>query len=1072
MSRSLQLVKSPLVLLALTIGLLFTAAMFGLAFQHLLDAEDTKFQNAVNDGREQISQRIGAANETIHSIAAFYYSSKFVDQDEFRSFTRDALERHGFLHSAYYMPKVTAAERADFEQRSGTETETEFRIHDRVDTGLAPAPERDFYFPLRYAEPKERSQSALLGLDVAAAAQLQAALYDAIDSGDSTTTQPFRLTDGTVVYGLLFPVYQDSDLATTIGERRGRIKGMLAFYITPQHLLDGLANEDRIEITLSMMTGAGHALPLTSLVSATLGAESQAASTWRLNWLASSQPLQLPGHDLLLEARSSISWHRADVKLVLLAVAIGLMITLSLTYAATVHTLRAQSLQRRNQEVADLVELRTLELAREKTALEQEIHKRRQSQQESERLGKLLDESSSEIYVFDAETLRFNMVNQGARRNLGYSMDELTQMTPVDIKPEFKTIAFQELLRPLRSGSQELLVLETVHRRKNKSTYPVEVRLRLSSTGGPPVFVAMVQDISLRKAAEEELLQHQTHLEDEVKQRTQELSTANHTLEQAMQETMDAKEQAEKANRAKSEFLAKMSHEIRTPMNGVLGMTELLLETDLDRKQHRFAENAYNSGEALLTIINEILDFSKIEAGKLELNRVEMDVREIIEDLGELFADRAHRKGLELHVKIPPEFPVHFVGDPSRLRQILTNLIGNAIKFTEQGEVAVSVSVAAEEGLQQLLHFAVADTGPGIPAARRRDIFESFAQVQDIKHHSISGTGLGLTIAKQLTELMGGDIGVESEFGAGALFWFTARLTKVDISPQELALDMAQLKQMRTLVVDDNATNREILHYELEAQEIPHDSAEDGEQALRLLAAAANRDDHYQLVIMDYHMPGMNGAQLATRIQSEPELQHPKLVLLSSVCQDDMDIQRDDFASFLLKPVRQKELLHCMAGLLHPLRETVPAPVATPAVDGHTVALATGRLLLAEDNPLNQELAEYMLESLGYEVDVAGDGREAVEMSAQRDYTLILMDGLMPLMDGFEATAAIRAREGDGRHTPIIAFTANAVSGDREKCLAAGMDDYISKPFKKEQLRSTIARWLTPADSDAPSAKA
>ncbi len=553
------------------------------------------------------------------------------------------------------------------------------------------------------------------------------------------------------------------------------------------------------------------------------------------------------------------------------------------------------------------------------------------------------------------------------------------------------------------------------------------------------------------------------------------LKGANDELQQAVQNLEKAKQAAEAASKAKSQFLANMSHDVRTPMNGVLGMTNLLLDTPLTDQQRRFAETVRISGEALLAIINDILDFSKIEAGKLELEAIDFNLRQIVEDVHELFAEHAQNKSLELLCRFHDGVPDTLRGDPGRLRQILTNLIGNAVKFTEQGEVVVEVKRIDGPGSRNgagagcLLHFAVADTGIGIPAAIQPRLFEAFVQADGSTTRKYGGTGLGLAIAKQLAQMMGGDIGVVSERGEGATFWFTVQLEQSAARLDSAAVSRRNLTGLRVLVVEDNATNRDILHHQVTGWGMSSGSAETGIQALSLLRAAAARSAPYDLAIVDMKMPGMDGIALAEAIKADPAISRVRLVMLTSMVGQFGDIERARKAGILTclsKPVRQSDLYDCLVKAVAAEAKAL-AGREEGAFDGtdrgERKSRFSGRVLLAEDHPVNQEVALAMLEAFDCEVEVVDNGRAALESLARSRYDLVLMDCQMPEMDGFSATAEIRRREdASGSRMPVVALTASAMQGDREKCLAAGMDDYLAKPFTQDKLYAMLERWLPP----------
>ncbi|MGD9972754.1 MAG: response regulator [Desulfatirhabdiaceae bacterium] len=664
------------------------------------------------------------------------------------------------------------------------------------------------------------------------------------------------------------------------------------------------------------------------------------------------------------------------------------------------------------------------------------------------RLQTILNSAVDGIISVD-ETGIVQALNPAAAQIFGYRPDEIIgqNVNTLMIEP-FRSQHDSAIQNYLRTGTAHIIGMGREIQcavRKDGVVFPAYLAVSEVPVKGKRLFTGMVRDLTQQKH-----------------------------FEQQIQEARDA---ALESSRLKSEFLANMSHEIRTPMNGVIGMTELLLDTGLTDIQKDYALTIQSSANSLLTIINDILDFSKIEAGKLVMEHVEFDLMTVLEDAIDLFSKSARKRHIELGLLKDSNIVSPVIGDPVRLRQILTNLVGNAVKFTEKGDVLIRVQMMTQTDETQQLRFSVSDTGMGIAPEKQRLLFQTFTQVDGATTRKYGGTGLGLAISRRLVEMMGGDIGMESTPGKGSTFWFTLPLTKqtefyLSAIEDRTSNAISPLNTTRCLIVDANATSRKILDHYLSNWNVAHETVGDCQSAIRMLEKAAIENSPFTLLLMELAMPEMDGLMLAQKIEENSNIPNPRMILLSSVggYVDSAALQKAGLDGFLTKPVRQSKLLDTLftvmggeSGKVASAADSFLMKKSKSRIEDLSRSAGQTpphRILLVEDNPVSQKMAYITLQKFGFDVDLAENGRQGVSKLMENLYDMVLMDIQMPEMDGLEATRRIRNLEGDLCHTPVVAMTAHAMAGDREKCLEAGMDDYISKPINRDILLQVLNKWL------------
>ncbi len=1126
----------------------------------------TRFHADADAWTNLIQRQFDKSVEIVHFLSAFYASSNQVERDEFQQFTVPVLDRHEEIRSLQWVPRVAATgeqtieqARAALEELGTSQTGRDYQITERVPDGaMAPALDRDEYFPVFFAEPREKNHR-LRGFDLASDPTIRRALEEVRRTGRFVISGRVNLPcnqdtmDGLLVVSPIYdpPVAEDApqDVEKNL---TGFVVAAVDIEAMTGQALKNVARKDlRIQVIedSAIAQSSSEDVPDEEVSDEYMQDKPlrESCPPWVIHCTATPQYLA-----------------KQESRLPLAALLAGCFVTVLVT-------MYFSALIGRTAQVEQLVVLRAAELARTNEELTREVAERKRAEElirDSEALySSLVDNLPVQMLRKDRDGT-FTFANKAFCELLGLPFEEIVGKTDFDFYPHGLAEKFRDDDRRVMDTGE---LFETVEENKKDgdTRYVQVVKSPVRDAHGKIIGTqAIFWDVTKRKQAEADL-EHERYLlqtlmdnlphtiyfkdaqsrfvrinkaqarhfqiadvseaigksdsdyfaeehsrqalEDEqgimrtgqpiVDMEEKEVWPDGHETwvattklpfydqegriigtfgisrditvqRQAAEALRAAKEAAEAANRAKSDFLANISHEIRTPMNAIIGMTELVLDTTLNSMQREYLRMVRESGEALLLVINDVLDFSKIEAGKIELEHTTFDLPETLGDTMKSLAVRAHGKGLELACQIHPGLPANLVGDIGRLRQVVVNLVGNAIKFTDRGEVVLLVNQQSQADDEVTVHFAVSDTGIGIPLEKRSAIFGAFEQVDTTTTRRFGGTGLGLAIASRLIESMGGTIWVESEVGRGSTFHFTLRLGLAD---GELVAQQPEeaihIRGLRCLVVDDNATNRLILDEMLRNWEMKPETVSGAREALVRLHRSHTEGNPYRLVLTDANMPDFDGFQLAEEIKDDDELGDPVVMMLTSGDRPG-DVARCEqlgVAAYLLKPVKQSELFDAVVlalGITTVEEQESDKPGAKPLR-----RLPPLRILLAEDSLVNQKLAVGLLEKQGHTVVVTNHGREALAALETQKFDLVLMDVQMPEMDGLEATVAIRTRERQtGKHLPIVAMTAHALKGDRERCLDAGMDGYCAKPIRASVLFDTIGTAMgIPEDLDVVS---
>ena len=1052
--------------LPLGILLMLTVALFGFVNGKEREHIAGEFRNRTSMMADALRKGFDEHMDALRSLQGLFEASDGnIDRAGFRLFVSRSLAHRGGIRALIWAPKVPDTERESLVESAGRYGFPDFRITRKTGDGrIVDSPRDAWYFPVYFVEPYAKNEG-LPGIDLASDAVTASVLDEARVSGVASSCSYIPLMqEPNDPPGLLIalPVSRvdssagSKDTSGPFSPGRGescqRIKGFVLGLFRIDDMVDGaLQGTNRRGIRMRIIDcrarqdeqtfypfGTEGKIPRVSLrverMDNTLEPVSYVASIdvagrpWEFRFFA--------GREFLTANRTLQGWF---------TMAGGVLISGLAGAFLLVSTGRTARIE--------------LQVAERTTDLEREVSDRKTAEDTLARqtalLSGLLDSIPDLVFFKDVRGV-FLGCNSRFAEYVGETRETIVGRTDHDI---FDTT----LADSLAESDRIVLNQGTPLQVERWSNFPDGRRVLLDTLNAPLYDAAgsivgvlgVSRDVTERKRAEEELLI------------TKEIADAmNRELADAIARANRMAARAEQANLSKSEFLATMSHEIRTPMNGVIGMIDILMDANLTDEQRGYAEMIQKSAEALLSVINDILDFSKIEAGRLEIGHEDFDLQTLLDDLVDTVALRAHQKGLALACMVDPDVPSMVRGDPGRLRQVLTNLIGNGVKFTSEGEVVISVALDYEDDTSAQVRFAVTDTGIGIPENKLGRLFQPFVQVDGSITRKYGGTGLGLSISRKIAEMMGGEIGVESEEGKGSTFWFTARLEKREEEKDGLR-PPKDLSGTRVLVLDGDKTNRRVLAAMLESWNCRHEACADASAAMEVLHASAAAGDPFHMVILDMRMPGTDAATFGEMMRERPFLSGTRLVLMKSLTERD-DVSHGRGAVFnasLTKPLKRNQVYDCLISALG--RMEAPIPADGPGADQRGRSekrMLTMNILLVEDNLINRKVALKLLEKLGYHADTADNGFEGVDAAMNRSYDLILMDIQMPEMDGYEATRAIRRIESAATRpdVPIIAMTAHAMKGDREKCLNAGMDDYLAKPIQLRELGAAIARWTVP----------
>jgi PAS domain S-box-containing protein len=954
-------------------------------------------------------------NIQLEGLARFCSGVDHIEQIDFSNYTEYLLEKK-WVQAWEWIPVVPDIEKENFEQNIEASGSKYFRIWQRDENrNRAPASGRNEYFPVVNIMPLKGNEDAV-GFDLGSEALRRKALEEAALTGFVTATDPLTLIQeketqkGILVFRPLFN-----------HKIQGQVRGYAAAVIRMGSFLKYVSSDASVLLELSMLYPDGNSIQLAGAIN---------ARPFEMSGTDLMRPFFAFGRVFAITAYASPEFIRLHpARRGWIALIVGGIITCALVIIINLFVRRRESLEK-------LVIERTSSLKKEQ-----------------ERLSNVIEGTHAGTWEWNVQTGEIR-INKICAEIIGYSIDELANLdyrTMVNLMHPDDRKRSGEIIEAHFKGETPFYVNEYRMQHKDGHWVWIQVRGRvmtLTSDGKPLMMFGTHMNITPIKEVEEALVE------------------TNELLVEATNQAEKMADEAKQATIAKSEFLANMSHEIRTPMNGVIGMIELLLTARLTEEQNEYLKIIQNSGNALLAIVNDILDYSKIEAGRLDLETIDFNLRRLTDEVNDLMALRAQEKGLEYLSVIKADVPLFLIGDPVRLRQILINLVGNSIKFTEQGEVLIDISLMSENETDATIRFSVIDTGIGIPIDTQTRIFESFSQADGSTTRKYGGTGLGLAISRQLVKMMNGEIGVESEPGKGSTFWFYAVFKKQQGCTEVKQIMQEEIRKKRILIIDNNSTSREILRTYLKSWGCRVEEVSNGSSALEELGAAAGKD-LYNIAIINMNMPEMNGEELAQKIREKEEFKDIFLIMLSALNQrhDTFAIDKFGFTAYLNKPVKKMQLYNCLCAVSGEQGQEISEQVKGRKQDLHISAerKRLAKILLAEDDTTNQKVAKGILEKLGYSLDIVRNGKEAINALKKVPYDLVLMDCQMPEMDGYEATGIIRNPDSGviNNSIPVIAMTAHAMAGDRERSLAAGMDDYVTKPIRMDSMSAVLNKWLT-----------